>query len=288
MNDISFSVVSASLQPGSAAPARPAWCFGDYAGQVTTSESGPPPSHIRTFHPRRGRIGPTRAQTLAELWPAWGFDIGTQGPAGPTGSAGSAGPAGSAVATAFDPAALFGRAPGAPERPLVLEIGCGMGEATVEQAAADPGRDYLGVDVHTPGLGNLLSLARERGLDNVRAALGDAVELLRDYVKPASVDTVQVLFPDPWPKARHHKRRIIRPDLVALMRERLRPGGTLHCATDWADYAAQMLEVLNADPGLVNTADGFAPRPDWRPVTKFERRALADGREIFDLVFVAR
>ena len=243
------------------------------------SEPGPQSSHIRTFHPRRGRIGPTRAQALADLWPSWGFDISP--PAAEPGE-------GAARDQAFDPAALFGRPPGSPERPLVLEIGCGMGEATVERAAADPGRDYLGVDVHTPGLGNLLTLARENGLDNVRAACGDAVEFLRDLVKPASVDTIQVFFPDPWPKARHHKRRIIRPDLVALMRERLRPGGILHCATDWADYAQQMLDVLGNDPGLVNTADGYAPRPDWRPVTKFERRARVAGREVFDLIFVAR
>jgi tRNA (guanine-N7-)-methyltransferase len=171
---------------------------------------------------------------------------------------------------------------------LVLEIGCGMGEATVEQAAADPARDYLGIDVHTPGLGNLLSLARDRGLDNVAAACGDALDLLRDLVKPASVETIQVFFPDPWPKAKHHKRRIIQPENVALMRERLREGGVLHCATDWADYAQQMLEVLGADPGLANTAEGYAPRPGWRPVTKFERRALEAGREVFDLVFTVR
>lgn len=296
-------------------------------GQVTTSESGPPPTHIRTFHPRRGRIGPVRAQSLSELWPAWGFDIGTPEPAEigaevevEVEAEAASGAADAAAAAdgprAFDQAELFGHQPGAPARPLVLEIGCGMGEATVERAAADPDRDYLGVDVHTPGLGNLLMLARACGLDNVRAARGDAVELLRDLIKPGSVDTIQVFFPDPWPKARHHKRRIIRPELVALMRERLRPGGMLHCATDWADYAEQMLQVLSADPGLVNAAaaianpasagpgagadtgaagvdddddaPGFTPRPDWRPVTKFERRALEAGREVFDLVFIAR
>ncbi|HEV2636647.1 MAG TPA: tRNA (guanosine(46)-N7)-methyltransferase TrmB [Actinocrinis sp.] len=284
---------------------------------MTTSESGPPPTHIRTFHPRRGRIGPVRAQSLSELWPAWGFDIGTPEPAETGTEAEAEADATSSTADAaaaadgpraFDQAELFGQRLGAPARPLVLEIGCGMGEATVERAAADPDRDYLGVDVHTPGLGNLLMLARARGLDNVRAARGDAVELLRDLIKPGSVDTIQVFFPDPWPKARHHKRRIIRPELVSLMRERLRPGGMLHCATDWADYAEQMLQVLSADPGLVNAAaaiaspagvgadagaagvdaPGFTPRPDWRPVTKFERRALEAGREVFDLVFIAR
>ena len=240
--------------------------------QVSTSEPGLQPTHIRTFHPRRGRIGPTRAQAMVELWPIQGFDIDPHGPA-------------------LDPAALFGHSSDEAARPLVLEIGCGMGEATVEQAATDPARDYLAVDVHTPGLGNLLSMARDRGLGNVRAAQGDAIDLLRDLVKPASVDTIQVFFPDPWPKAKHHKRRIIQPENVTLMRERLRSGGVLHCATDWADYAEQMLDVLSADSGLANTAgtvDGYTPRPEWRPVTKFERRALEAGREIFDLVFTAR
>jgi tRNA (guanine-N7-)-methyltransferase len=155
-------------------------------------------------------------------------------------------------------------------------------------ADADPDRDYLAVDVHTPGLANLLALAERDGLTNVRAARGDAVELLRDLLKPGSLDAVHVFFPDPWPKAKHHKRRIVRPDVVALIRERLAPGGVLHCATDWAPYATQMLEVLTADPGLRNTFesyDGYAPPPASRPVTRFERRALAAGRDVYDLVF---
>lgn len=219
--------------------------------------------HIRTFHPRRGRMGAVRADVLARLWPRHGYEIESDGPG-------------------FDAAALFGR-----QAPLVLEIGCGMGEATAAMAAADPGRDYLGVDVHTPGLANLLALAERDALGNVRAARGDAIELLRDLMKPGSLDAVHVFFPDPWPKAKHHKRRIIRPDAVALIRERLRPGGSLRCATDWAPYAQQMLETLSADPGLSNEydGDGYAPRPATRPVTKFERRALAAGREVFDLVF---
>jgi tRNA (guanine-N7-)-methyltransferase len=226
---------------------------------------GPTPQaapHIRTFHPRRGRIGAARADALARLWPARGYDIVGGGPG-------------------FDAAALFGRS-----APLVLEIGCGMGEATAAMAAADPARDYLGVEVHTPGLGNLLLLAEEAGLANLRAARGDAVELIRDLMKPGSLDAVHVFFPDPWPKAKHHKRRIIRPDVVALIRERLRAGGSLRCATDWAPYAEQMLETLSADPGLSNAHDAYAPRPDERPVTKFERRALDAGRPVFDLEFV--
>ena len=229
---------------------------------MITSEPKPQAApHIRTFHPRRGRMGAVRADALARLWPEGGYDID---PAG----------------TPLDPVALFGRS-----APLVLEIGCGMGEATAAMAAADPDRDYLAADVHTPGLANLLALAERNALGNVRAARGDAVELLRDLMKPGSLDAVHVFFPDPWPKARHHKRRIVRPEVVALIRERLVPGGLLHCATDWPPYAEQMLEVLGADPGLRNAHDGYAPRPAGRPVTKFERRALTAGREIADLVF---
>jgi tRNA (guanine-N7-)-methyltransferase len=220
--------------------------------------------HIRTFHPRRGRIGAARADALARLWPRYGYDIEPGGPP-------------------FDPAALFGR-----PAPLVIEIGCGMGEAVAAMAAADPGRDYVGVDVHTPGLANLIAAAEREALPNVRVARGDAVELLRDLLQPGSVDAVHVFFPDPWPKARHHKRRIIRPDVVALIRERLRLGGTLRCSTDWAPYAASMLEVLVADPGLSNRHAQFAPRPEARPHTKFERRALAAGRPVFDLEFTRR
>jgi tRNA (guanine-N7-)-methyltransferase len=240
----------------------------DYPGQVITQESAMRPvPHIRSFHPRRGRIGTARADALARLWPEHGYDID---------------PAGVRLG-GFDPVALFGR-----QAPLVLEIGSGMGEATAAMAAADPARDYLGADVHTPGLANLVLLAERDGLRNVRAARGDAVDLLRDLMKPASLDAVHVFFPDPWPKARHHKRRIVRPDVVALMRERLVRGGLLRCATDWAPYAEQMLEVLAADPGLHNMHQGYAPRPPERPVTRFERRALAEGRPVFDLAFTAR
>lgn len=237
----------------------------------TAPDRDPQAAHlpIRTFHPRRGRIGPTRGAAMERLWPTHGHDIGAAG-------ATAAGPV-------FDPAALFGRT-----APLVLDIGCGMGDATVEMAVADPGRDYLGVDVHTPGLGNLLVLAEQAGVGNVRAALGDAVEFLTDEVRPGLLDAVHVYFPDPWPKARHHKRRIIRPDITALMSSRLRPGGVLHCATDWSEYAAYMLAVLGGEPTLRNRYDGFAPRPASRPVTKFERRALAAGREVSDLVFIRR
>lgn len=228
---------------------------------------------IRTFHPRRGRASTTQADALTRLWPVYGYTIPDPHHEYHTPAA--------APGAAFDRRALFGR-----DAPLVLEIGCGMGEATAEMAAADPGRDYLGVDVHTPGLGNLIALAEARGLTNVRVARGDVLFLLRDSIAPGSLAAVHVFFPDPWPKSKHHKRRIIQPDTVALLRDRLEVGGVLHCATDWAEYAEQMLQVLQADPGLRNRYDGYAPREAvGRPLTGYERRGLRDGRPIADLVF---
>jgi tRNA (guanine-N7-)-methyltransferase len=234
-----------------------------YVPSNAAPEYPPRPGVIRTFHPRRGRLSPTAADALARLWATRGFEIDEPTPA------------------PLDRARLFGRV-----APLVVEIGCGMGEATFAMAAADPARDYLGVDVHTPGLGTLLARAEAAGIDNVAVARGDAVELLRHSVEPASLDAVNVFFPDPWPKARHHKRRIIRTEIVALIRDRLRVGGTLHVATDWPHYAGQILAVLTADPGLRNTAGGFAARPASRPLTRFEARGAAAGREIRDCVFV--
>ncbi|PWU46228.1 tRNA (guanosine(46)-N7)-methyltransferase TrmB [Micromonospora sp. S4605] len=233
---------------------------------MTTTDSEPatvaPPAarSIRTFHPRRGRLTDRQRAALEQLWPAYGLVVPDDG------------------RTAVEPAELFGR-----RAPLVLEIGSGMGDATAAIAAADPDRDYLAVEVHTPGIANLLDLVRRHGLGNVRVARGDALDLVR-ALPAGSLDAVHVFFPDPWPKARHHKRRLIQPAHVALLRSRLAPGGTLHCATDWAEYAAAMRQTLDADPGLVNAHDGYAPRPAHRPVTKFERRALTAGREIFDLV----
>ncbi|WP_213010086.1 tRNA (guanosine(46)-N7)-methyltransferase TrmB [Paractinoplanes toevensis] len=180
--------------------------------------------------------------------------------------------------TPLDLGRLFGRA-----NPVVLEIGFGMGDTTAAMAAADPGRGYLGVEVHTPGIGNLLALVGEKDLTNVRVAHGDAMELVH-RIAPGALDAVHVFFPDPWPKARHHKRRLIRPGNVALLRERLRPGGLLHCATDWPHYAEAMAETLAADPGLEPAGDDRAGRPE----TKFERRGNEAGRPITDLRFQRR
>jgi tRNA (guanine-N7-)-methyltransferase len=201
---------------------------------------------VRTYHPRRGRLSGRHFDALERLAERYTFTPGT---------------------------------------PVdVLEIGSGMGEATVQMAAADPHRRYLAVEVHTPGVANLLHLIDEGGLDNVQVAAVDAFELL-DGIPAGSLAAVHVFFPDPWPKARHHKRRLIVPERVAVLRERLRTGGVLHCATDDAEYAQAMLETLNADPGLVNRFDGFAPRPAHRPVTKFEQRALRAGRQSFDVMY---
>jgi tRNA (guanine-N7-)-methyltransferase len=184
----------------------------------------------------------------------------------------------------YDPPSWFGR-----DAPLVLEIGSGMGESTVEMAAAAPDVDHLAVEVFEPGLAQLLMRITEAGLRNVIPVRGDAVALLRERVPAGSLAGIRVYFPDPWPKRRHHKRRLIRPDNVALAACRLRRGGTLHLATDWEHYAVQMRAVCDAEPLLETTAgqakDGWAARPDWRPVTKFERRARAEGRVVRDLLY---
>jgi len=182
-----------------------------------------------------------------------------------------------------DWAAAFGR-----EAPLVLEIGFGMGDATAAIAAAQRQTDFVGVEVHPPGVGSLLQHIEHLGLSNVRIVQHDAVEVLERMVAAASLAGVHLYFPDPWHKTRHHKRRLIQPPFAALLASRLAPGGYLHCATDWEPYAQQMLQVLSAEPLLANTADGFAERPEWRPPTRFERRGLRLGHGVRDLLFRRR
>lgn len=229
----------------------------------------PPPPHapLRTFHPRRSPLGPARRDALDRLWPRLGFTLEEHGSA-PLGADGM-----------LDTPRLFGR-----RAPLVLEIGSGMGEAVVAMARADPARDYLAAEAHLPGIANLLRLVEEAGLRNVRVMHGDAMVLLRERLPEESLDAVHVFFPDPWPKPRHHKRRVISPANVSVIRSRLARGGTLHCATDWAPYGATILATLDADPGLTNPHGGFAPRPAHRPVTKFEARGLALGHQVVDVV----
>ena len=160
-----------------------------------------------------------------------------------------------------------------------------MGETSAKISELMPEKNFIGVEVHTPGVGSLLKLTDAMGLKNQRIIQHDAFEVLTHMISPNSLAGIHVFFPDPWHKARHNKRRLIQAPLVALLTSRLAPGGYLHCATDWEDYAVQMLEVLSAEPSLENTAESYAPRPDYRPVTKFENRGLKLGHGVWDLVF---
>lgn len=225
----------------------------------TPSDDSPPRRAIRSYVVRAGRMGTGQVRALAELAPRWVLPFAAQ---------------------PLDLAAAFGR-----EAPRVVEIGFGMGDATAQIAAARPDTDFLGIEVHPPGVGALLQRIEERGLGNLRIVQHDAVEVLEQMIPPASLAGVHVFFPDPWHKKRHHKRRLIQPGFVALLASRLAPGGYLHCATDWQPYAEQMLEVLSAEPTLKNRFDGYAPRPDYRPLTKFENRGLKLGHGVWDLIF---
>jgi tRNA (guanine-N7-)-methyltransferase len=172
--------------------------------------------------------------------------------------------------------------------PTILEIGFGMGETTEQIALARPQENFLGVEVFNAGVGALLKRIEGSALQNIRIIQHDAVEVLRDMIAPNSLAGVHIYFPDPWPKKRHHKRRLIQPPLIELLSSRMAPGAYLHCATDWEHYALQMLEVLSAETSLANTAENFAPRPDFRPLTKFENRGIRLGHGVWDLIFKKR
>ncbi len=185
----------------------------------------------------------------------------------------------------LDPAAAFGG-----EGPLVLEIGFGMGQSLVEMAAAAPATRFIGIEVHRPGVGRLLHSVLEQGVENIRVYCDDAVLVLEECIPPASLDGVQIFFPDPWHKKRHHKRRLIQPAFISLLCDRLKPGGVLHLATDWENYAEHMLDVLSAETALKNQAceGSYAPRPEQRPLTKFEQRGQLLGHGVWDLLFERR
>lgn len=183
----------------------------------------------------------------------------------------------------LDASAAFGRS-----APLILEIGFGMGDATAHIAGVRPGDNFLCCEVHEPGVGALLKRIGEQGLSNIRIVQHDAVEVLTHMLAPQSLDGIHIFFPDPWHKKRHHKRRLIQAPLVAQLAAHLKPGGYLHCATDWQPYAEQMLQVLQEEPLLQNTAPDYAPQPAYRPLTKFENRGLRLGHGVWDLVFVRR
>jgi tRNA (guanine-N7-)-methyltransferase len=217
---------------------------------------------IRSFVTRAGRVSTGQRRALDEFGPRFVLQF---------------------KPTPLDWEDAFGRSAA-----HVLEIGFGMGGTTAEIAATRASDDFLGVEVHEPGVGALLKLIGEQSLTNIRIIQHDAVEVLEQMIAESSLDGVHVYFPDPWHKARHHKRRLIQPKFVALLVSRLKPGGYLHLATDWQNYAEQMLEVLSAETGLVNTAKDYAPRPEFRPVTKFERRGLKLGHGVWDLMFKRR
>jgi tRNA (guanine-N7-)-methyltransferase len=238
-----------------AAVTRPA----DTARDTPTSTSPSGTTHIRSFVHRRAHITPGQKEALDRLLPQWSI------PYRP-------------ATLDFDKA--FGRS-----APTVLEIGFGMGETTQKIAAARRDDNFLGVEVFNAGVGALLKRIEESGRTNIRIIQHDAVEVARDMIAPDSLAGVHIYFPDPWPKARHHKRRLVQPAFIALLASRIAPGGYIHCATDWENYAEQMLEVLGGEPLLANRYDGYAPRPDFRPQTKFETRGLRLGHGVWDLIF---
>ncbi|MCC7410785.1 MAG: tRNA (guanosine(46)-N7)-methyltransferase TrmB [Gammaproteobacteria bacterium] len=216
---------------------------------------------VRSFVRREGRLTAGQRRALDALAGRYTLD-----PAG--------GP--------LEPAAVFGR-----HAPFLLEIGCGAGELLVSLATARPEQDYLGIEVYRPGVGRLLQALARQGCDNVRVLASDAAEVLEQRLRPESLDGVYVFFPDPWPKKRHHKRRLLNRDVLGCIASRLKEHGRLYVATDWSDYAAAVLEAARQVPQLTNLGAGaeLAPRPRWRPLTRFERRALDAGRPVIDLVF---
>jgi tRNA (guanine-N7-)-methyltransferase len=217
------------------------------------------PRPVRSYVLRQGRVSNAQRRAYDSLLPRFGLEY---------------------ASGALDLDGIFGR-----HAPRILEIGFGMGETTAVIAASHPEVDYFAIEVHTPGVGSLLKQIAERGLMNVRIVQHDAVEVLQDMIAPDTFDGAHIFFPDPWPKKRHHKRRLIQPAFVTLLAARLKRGAYLHVATDWEEYAGQILEALAAEPTLHNTAPDFAPRPAYRPLTRFEQRGLRLGHGVWDVVF---
>jgi tRNA (guanine-N7-)-methyltransferase len=218
--------------------------------------------HIRSYVLRQGRVSPAQQRACETLLPRFGIPY---------------------VAQALDLEQAFGRS-----APRILEIGFGMGDSTATIALAHPENDYLALEVHTPGVGNLLKLIDAQLIPNIRIIQHDAVEVLRDMIAANMLDGVHIFFPDPWHKARHNKRRLIQARFIVQLVQKLRPGGYIHVATDWQDYAEKILAVLATEPLLENTAENYAPRPDYRPLTKFEQRGIRLGHGVWDLVFRRR
>jgi tRNA (guanine-N7-)-methyltransferase len=218
--------------------------------------------HIRSFVLRQGRVSAAQQRAVETLLPKFGISHSVQ---------------------PLDITQSFGRV-----APKILEIGFGMGDSTATIAMAHPENDYLALEVHTPGVGNLLKLIDTLHLPNIRIIQHDAVEVLRDMIGNATLNGVHIFFPDPWHKARHNKRRLIQAPFIAQLVQKLKPGGYIHVATDWQDYAEQVLAVLSAEPLLENTTVDYAPRPAYRPLTKFEQRGIRLGHGVWDILFLRK
>ncbi len=216
---------------------------------------------IRSYVVRAGRMTDGQRKAFDDSWAQYGLKLADG---------------------AIDTDTEFGRS-----GPKVLEIGFGMGDSLLQMAAAEPETDFIGIEVHPPGVGTLMNGAKERGIENLRVYLADANDVLEECFAAQSIDRLQLYFPDPWHKKKHNKRRIVQPEFVQLVREKLRPGGVLHMATDWEHYAEQMLETLDAAEGFENIAGlgAYSPRPDYRPMTKFEMRGERLGHGVWDLIY---
>lgn len=230
----------------------------------STSEQQSEQKHMRTvksFVLRAGRMTEGQQKAMADVWPQMGLEL-KQGK--------------------LDLAKVFGR-----EAPVVLEIGFGMGDSLVEMAKDQPEKNYIGIEVHRPGVGRLLSNAEKEGLGNIRVFCDDAIEVLAQCIPDGALDCIQLFFPDPWHKKRHHKRRIVQPEFAQTLRKKLKVGGVFHMATDWENYAEHMMEAMSAAEGYQNVAgDGqYSPQPEWRPVTKFQKRGERLGHGVWDLMF---
>lgn len=217
------------------------------------------PKSIRSFVIRAGRMTEGQRSAFDEHWATYGLSL---------------------FDGLLDPVKAFGNG-----QPLVLEVGFGMGDSLLAMAQAEPHLNFIGIEVHPPGVGRLINNAAKENVTNLRVYMADAKDVLTDCIAESSIARFQLYFPDPWHKKKHHKRRIVQPEFVALVASKLGKGGLLHMATDWQNYAEQMLEVLSAEPSLRNTANDFAPRPEFRPKTKFEARGERLGHGVWDLLF---
>jgi tRNA (guanine-N7-)-methyltransferase len=231
------------------------------SSEITTPATTP--ARIRSFIRRQGRLTQGQQYALSHHWDKYCLD----------------------PQVAYDFAEVFGRV-----APIIMEIGFGNGESLAKMAADNPDTDYIGIEVHRPGVGHLMMLLDQQGLTNVRIYCHDAIDILEHKLPDASLAGVHLFFPDPWPKKKHHKRRIVRPSFIALLLKKLKVGGYFHAATDWENYAESMLEVLSADSGLINSSEtgDYCPRPEYRPLTKFEQRGMRLGHGVWDLIFTRR